>query len=132
MSYCRWSTDDFQCDIYAYADVSGGYTIHVAGMKRVIKEPLPPPVDMNKDIQAWCERDDKVMKIVQASELVPVGLPHDGADFYGLDLPKFLETMLMLRKEGYRFPDYALDEIRAEIAEDREPTERSDASSPRG
>ena len=26
MSYCRFSTDDFACDVYAYADVSGGFT----------------------------------------------------------------------------------------------------------
>ena len=29
MSYCRWSSDNFQCDVYCYADVSGGYTTHV-------------------------------------------------------------------------------------------------------
>jgi hypothetical protein len=26
MSYCRWSKE---CDVYSYADVSGGYTTHV-------------------------------------------------------------------------------------------------------
>ena len=25
MAYCRFSSDDFQCDLYVYADVSGGF-----------------------------------------------------------------------------------------------------------
>lgn len=29
MSYCRWSSDNFKCDVYVYADVSGGWTTHV-------------------------------------------------------------------------------------------------------
>lgn len=32
MSYCRFSSEDYQCDVYAYADVAGGYTIHVAAV----------------------------------------------------------------------------------------------------
>ncbi len=35
MSYCRFSSDDFQCDVYVYEDVSGGWTTHVAGNRIV-------------------------------------------------------------------------------------------------
>lgn len=33
MSYCRWSSDNYQCDIYAYRHVCGGYQVHVAGRR---------------------------------------------------------------------------------------------------
>lgn len=38
MSYCRWSSDDFECDLYCYADVRGGYTTHVAGRDKKGKD----------------------------------------------------------------------------------------------
>ena len=33
---CRWSTDLGRCDIYAYADVAGGFTVRVAAAARSI------------------------------------------------------------------------------------------------
>ncbi len=33
MSYCRWSSDWGECDVYVYEDVSGGWTTHVAGRR---------------------------------------------------------------------------------------------------
>lgn len=39
MSYCRWSSDHFECDAYVYEDVSGGWTTHVAGRRRKTKLP---------------------------------------------------------------------------------------------
>jgi hypothetical protein len=39
MSYCRWSSDHFECDVYVYEDCSGGWTTHVAGRRRKNKLP---------------------------------------------------------------------------------------------
>ena len=46
MSYCRWSSDRWQSDVYCYSDVIGGYTTHVARSRREGHAPeiyLPPP-----------------------------------------------------------------------------------------
>lgn len=42
MSYCRWSSDFGECDVYVYADVSGGWTTHVAG--RRLKHRVPDEI----------------------------------------------------------------------------------------
>lgn len=42
MSYCRWSSDHFECDVYVYEDVSGGWTTHVAGRRQ--RNPLPDSI----------------------------------------------------------------------------------------
>lgn len=42
MSYCRWSSDNWRCDVYVYESCSGGWLTHVAGQKRV----LPPIPDL--------------------------------------------------------------------------------------
>ncbi len=40
MSYCRWSSMNWMCDVYVYEDCGGGWTTHVAGNRRVI-QPIP-------------------------------------------------------------------------------------------
>lgn len=40
MSYCRWSSMNWKCDVYVYADASGGWTTHVASRKRIFS-PIP-------------------------------------------------------------------------------------------
>lgn len=42
MSYCRWSSMNWMCDVYVYEDVGGGWTTHVAGRRRA----LPPIPDL--------------------------------------------------------------------------------------
>jgi hypothetical protein len=39
MSYCRWSSDHFECDVYVYEDCGGGWTTHVAGRRQKNKLP---------------------------------------------------------------------------------------------
>lgn len=40
MSYCRWSSMNWMCDVYVYEDVDGGWATHVAGRRRAIP-PIP-------------------------------------------------------------------------------------------
>ena len=40
MSYCRWSSMNYMSDVYVYADMAGGWTVHVAKNRRVIP-PIP-------------------------------------------------------------------------------------------
>jgi len=40
MSYCRFSSMNWSCNVYVYEDVSGGWTTHVAAMRRAIP-PIP-------------------------------------------------------------------------------------------
>mgnify|MGYP000476401623 CR=1 FL=1 len=128
MSYCRWSTDDFLCDLYCYEDVSGGWTTHVAGLKRVYTRPLPPDVpwpkpDPGQD-DAWWELFWARYKAMNEFEegngygMVPIGLPCDGQSFNDPDLQSFRERVVSLRAMGYRCPDSVLEKIDEEIAEE--------------
>ena len=62
MSYCRFSSDDYQCDVYCYASVSGYYVTHVASNRPVLDGTLPPAVPWEKDnADAWLARHEAVM-----------------------------------------------------------------------
>jgi len=89
MSYCRWSSDDFRCDLYCYADIGGGYTTYVAKVRFLGAD---------------------------HSQTVAIGLPHDGETFNDPDLPSLLTRIMSLVALGYHAPAYTIQRIRAEIA----------------
>lgn len=101
MSYCRWSTDDFKCDLYAYE--GDKYYIHVAANRHTI------PYDEMKELD-WDER---------YKHMEPIGLPCDGETFGFETLQEFKNKFLELRKMGYRFPDRVLGRIQEEIEEEK-------------
>ena len=116
MSYCRWSSDDFQCDVYTYESVSGGWYTHVAGMRYDFKEPLPGSVDFS-DPDAWFKRYQEVNAIIDKSERVQIGLPHDGETFIDETPGDAAKRLLWLRGVGYTVPQYAIDELEREERE---------------
>lgn len=119
MSYCRFSSDDFQCDVYVYADCMGGYTTHVAGRRHVFKKPLPPEVSTD-NIEDWIERHKKVNKMIDKAKLVDIGLPYDGEQFNDPTPEECADRLEELRTMGYIVPQYAIDALREEAMEGEE------------
>jgi hypothetical protein len=62
----------------------------------------------------WGEKHNAVMDFLKYAKRAPIGLPHDGETFSDPDLPSFLARLEYLRSVGYSFPDYVLDDVRAE------------------
>lgn len=115
MSYCRWSSDDFQCDVYVYEDVSGGFTTHVASNRLVYAEPLPAHVPFDADnMDAWMERHGKVNAMADRADRVDIGLPHDGESFNDDTASECADRLESLRSLGYIVPQYAIDALRGE------------------
>lgn len=119
MSYCRWSSDDFQCDLYCYEHCDGGYMTHVAGNRLVLTTPLPKPQPFTpENMKAWYRRHKRVERMLKKCKRVPIGGPHDGKSFWDETPQALLDRMLYLKQCGYRVPDYAINTIREEIADD--------------
>jgi hypothetical protein len=110
MSYCRWSSDDFQCDVYCYAS-SDGYITHVASRRYVFTEPLPPDIDLMVNPEGWTKRTQQVMAMLDPNSMKPIGLPSDGKTFTDPDAESAAQTLLRLLAEGYRVPQYAIDAL---------------------
>ena len=114
MSYCRWSTDDFQCDLYVYADVNGGYTTHIAKYRYKFKEPLPEIIPFSAEhIPAFVAREAEIMRMIDTAEMELITLPQAGESF-NLDKEQTIAKLEELQKLGYRFPADVIDAIREE------------------
>lgn len=122
MSYCRWSSDDFSCDLYVYADTSGGFTIHVAGY-RVLGE--VPKIDwryLNGDdepgaIDRFVQSQHAQMDYLQTAKREPIELPHAGETFSEPDAMACAERVQRLLDLGYRAPDGVVKALREEAGE---------------
>jgi hypothetical protein len=115
MSYCRFSSEDFGCDVYCYA--GGGYMTQVATTRYVFTQPLPPPVSED-DTGAWMQRWEAVMHAASVAPVVAIGGPHDGELFEDPDPASAADRLEALRAAGYRVPQYAIDQLRAEASEE--------------
>ena len=119
MSYCRWSSDDYQCDVYVYEDVSGGWTTHTAGRRFHFTTPLPEPVDFREDFKAWYLRDRQVGGMQGDPKHGHwIDLPDVGDDRFNDDTPgECADRLESLREAGFNVPQYAIDALREEAQE---------------
>jgi hypothetical protein len=140
MSYCRFSSMNWQCDVYVYEDVMGGWTTHVARQRRVFG-PIPD-VPWGK-LLTFGEYDREARKMVYPSiwhraasnlffglvafwhnkvhmgtlrwiPLRPIGLQHDGASFNDATPGECANRLEHLRSLGYVVPQRAIDALREE------------------
>lgn len=117
MSYCRWSSDDFWCDVYVYEDLTSCYTIHVACNRVVGDIPKTAHLSSRDTIPAFMEAHKAQMAFLETAEREPIGLPHDGATFiYGLP-EEAAHKLEELRDMGYHVPEYAIRELREDSNE---------------
>jgi hypothetical protein len=113
MSYCRFSSDNFRCDIYCYADYQGGYTTHVAGNRIVGNIP-----ELTGEIASseWFESYKAQMEFLRVAKREPIGLPFAGETFND-DLPAFVGRVKMLVAAGYRVPAGMIEELEEELTD---------------
>jgi len=136
VSYCRWSTDDFRCDLYVY-EGNWAYTAHVADRRYVYTEPLPPAPDLTPPftedkMAAWMDRYEAAKTIRDRTPLVPIGLSFDGQTLNRDSPGEMADLLVELAAQGYRFPCEVIVELREEQLEldaaDQDP--RLDAAGP--
>lgn len=120
MSYCRWSSDDFQCDVYCY-ESERGIEIHVAATRPFLDRELPPPVPFSIErFDEWMARDGVVREWLARAEHKPIGLPHDGCSFCEADPGAAADLLQALRGMGYNVPPHVIDALREEASSDAE------------
>ncbi len=116
MSYCRFSSDNWKSDVYAWPDVSGDYVVAVAG-RRLVGD--LPPVDHTTP-ETYIATYQAQLAAEKAAAKVDIGLPCDGEIFHEGSLKGLYGRLLTLRGMGYHVPQSALEEVEAEMVAERE------------
>jgi len=128
MSYCRWSSNNWACDLYCYdsgGKDEGGYTTHVAGNRVAGEIPQVPDFPLTRDPDSadwkeWHDAYEAQHKFLKDCQREFIDLPHAGETFQDNTLEEFRARLLELRKIGYRFPDRVLEQIEREINEEKD------------
>ena len=118
MSYCRFSIDD-SSDVYCFDHVAGYWQIYVAGSRRVHRDGIACPENAGlDDPEKFIEAHRAQMAWAESAELVPIGLPHDGASFAESGPAECADRLEALRAAGYHVPEHAIAELREEAREE--------------
>jgi hypothetical protein len=117
MSYCRFSSDNWQCDVYCY-QAQAGYAVSVAARRRLFASPLPEPPHAHPTTEAeWQEYGRwqvELHSLASIATLVDIGLPCDGAHYLFATAQEAADKLTELRGMGYRVPQSAIDTLREE------------------
>ncbi len=103
MSYCRWSSDDYNCDLYIYESVGDFWALHIASSRYIIK----PKVGEYNDRE----------ELYKDSNFEKIDLPHAGGNFEFGSPGECADFCEELKKLGYCFPDYVIPSLREEQEE---------------
>jgi hypothetical protein len=124
MAYCRWSCMNGYCDAYVYEDAHGGWTTHLAGVRWPEGAPESGMDAMFYAMNAECSNDEVAQAYKDAQQArddwnkqnppQPIEHPEAGASFNHDTPGECAENLERLRKEGFRVPDWAIDELREE------------------
>ena len=125
MSYCRWSSNNFECDIYSFASVYGTYEVWVAARRHVSDKPKPkvPPLPVHgseEEIDEWMKQNNLLNDWMEKAETVDIGLPCDGAQYSFTEPGDAAKKMEELKAIGYVVPQYAINALKEEQEELKE------------
>ena len=118
MAYCRWSSDNWNSDVYAYEAPNNEYAVHVASV-RYPTDPPCPDLDWTTSARLTATyREQKEWLTRAQARMTRIGLPHDGQTFVHRSVADLHGRLLALKTMGYRVPESALLWTAEEAAED--------------
>lgn len=120
MAYCRWSSDNFQSDVYVYLTVSGSYTVHICKMKFQFHPDYPhPSMPLKEDRETLKKYLSDFNRAMDKATLIENETTKEYSDkSFSFDtLKETIDFLLELRSNGLHIPDVAIQVMRQEIEE---------------
>lgn len=108
VAYCRFSSDNFGCDLYCYESAEG-YVTHVASSRIV---GMAPEIDLSK---ANLDEIAARSRFFANCERERIGLRHDGERFVDSSLGEMIARIEGLAELGYRVPGGLIGALQEEM-----------------
>lgn len=114
MSFCRFSSDDFNCDVYCYECVDG-YQVHIASRRHEGNTPIPKlPYITEDNVAEFLDCYSKQQEWLKDAKLVEIGLEYDGESFSFDTAQEAAEFLKDCKEKGYKVPHYAIEALMEE------------------
>lgn len=116
MSYCRFSTDSFRCDVYVYKATEGIVT-HVAHSRVVLPADVRAPsiqLLFEGRIEQWRAENEDWGRVFDCAPHVPIEHTDAGRTFTDATPGEAAKTLDRLACEGVRVPDGVIADLRSE------------------
>jgi len=106
MSYCRFSSDNWQSDVYVYK-APEGFMVHVSFRRIVGDVPTVPPYSKSGRM-AWWDAREIQDDFVRNADTVVIGGIFDGQSFVLANAEDAIETLQEVAAAGYHVPRYVI------------------------
>lgn len=121
MTICRFSHDQYRCDIYTYQS-EDGYVLHVAGTRLLWDPPLDPmsPEALNLPAAQWSTVQSEYLEQLTRAPRAPLEHPEAGTSHTFATIRELKDKILELARTGIRIPAWlpaTLDELASEEQE---------------
>lgn len=119
MSYCRWSSDNWQCDVYAY-EADYGIVVDVAQRHRMFDPVYPYPLDSlyetltNQGMEAAQTLMDRQQLAVDHSHWIPLNPRYAGKNYYNLTKYEAANLLKTMKENGIHIPNSAIETLNQE------------------
>ena len=117
MSYCRFSCDYHDSEVYVY-DCGSGIVIHIAGVK--LKHKYPGRRRETQGLNDWLEcyrlaRD----WLSRDAEWVDIDHPEAGEIYRELPIENAIKKLKQLKDDGFHIPDHAIEGLEWDLKNER-------------
>lgn len=117
MSYCRWSSDNFNCDLYCFEHCGGWYQTYTAGSRhrawlRVFNWLTDKRLRYQDGTHAFRVERFQTWRWPHWLTHKPIRLPNAAKAFEDPTEEAMFARILALHREGFRVPKELLREVR--------------------
>ncbi len=107
MSLCRWSSQNWMCDLYVYHHYLGFVSVNVAA-NRIVGDIPQEPLLSDPD---WVVKHRAVMAFLKDAKRESIGLKYAGETHDFPDPKEAANFLKELRELGYKFPDDVIEDL---------------------
>lgn len=114
MTYCKFSTNNWSCDLYVHRSGHGTFVTQIARSRIAGNIPKLPP--LSEGIDAYWSATKVQSYFLDTAAREPIDLPHAGEGFVDATASECADRLESLRALGYNVPQCPIDALRKEAA----------------
>lgn len=120
MSYCRWSCDNSESDVYVYQAEDDSYSVNIRTHRYVIDDNAPVVIEYDGTNGAEAYASTLAYsRYLRDRPRIPIIKQYAGQRLYFDDIPSTIVFLRQLQLLGYHIPLHAFERLEHDYEEER-------------